>query len=255
MATCKTCKTKYYSRECPKCNNNDIQEVPIKKEKKKDNRIYTKTIQSKTTQKKSYHFNLHNNQKHANFSIRMLANIIDSIIFIPLYFLNDYISQILIAIVIILLWVKWEGQSVGKKILNIKIVNHNYNEITTKTAIIRYIGYLISMFPIFIGYSIVAFRKDRQALHDMIAKTYVIHTDKEKDEYESETIDKSLAIISPFIITTIIAILAIAEYQKNQMNKMFYGTTNQKKIKTINKKLEKQNEKIMKQFRQMFIPQ
>ncbi|MCJ7765717.1 MAG: RDD family protein [Thiovulaceae bacterium] len=46
---------------------------------------------------------------------------------------------------------------------------------TNKQAIIRYVGYIVSTIPLAIGFIMVGFRKDRRALHDLLAETVVIY--------------------------------------------------------------------------------
>lgn len=66
------------------------------------------------------------------------------------------------------------GQSIGKKIMGLKVVSAAGGAMTYKKAFIRYIGYLISEIPLFLGFIWIAFDKDKQGWHDKIAKTYVV---------------------------------------------------------------------------------
>ncbi|MDA3945921.1 MAG: RDD family protein [Helicobacteraceae bacterium] len=84
--------------------------------------------------------------------------------------------ELLIAGVTILFWKRWAGATPGKKVLGIHVVDaKTYEEINNKQAIIRYIGYIISTIPLAVGFLMVAFRKDRRALHDLLAETVVIY--------------------------------------------------------------------------------
>jgi uncharacterized RDD family membrane protein YckC len=207
MATCIKCGNNYYSKECPHCKaerwkNNLNKNIPKENQQKKEKLKNNKKEKTKNEWK---------NKKHANFLIRFLATLIDTIVIalpITLIF-NNYIGDLITGIIIISFWILWHGQTPGKKILNLKIVNENYFDIDLKTAIIRYIGYYTSILTFFIGFAIIAFRDDRKGLHDILAKTYVIHTDKEKTNYESDTADKIFAIISIFTGTSLIIILTI----------------------------------------------
>ena len=228
MATCKECGTEYLTRECFKCLNKE----------------YMKNINAthRTVNEFKSNKNIKNkNKKHANFTIRLMASLIDTIIIaIPIIiFISEGLRDIILAIITIALWILWNGQSIGKKILNIKIVDTNYNDINAMTAIIRYIGYIISIIPLFMGYAIVPFREDKRALHDLIAKTYVIHTDKENTNTESDTVDKFLAIISIFIGTSLIFTIA-SGYYLNQVSKKMIEN-NQAKTKKMIKDIEKMN--------------
>ena len=238
MATCEKCGNKYYSKECPHCkkiaweksinqnNKNENHKITIPRKKEKNN------LSSK---------------KHANFLIRLLATIIDALIIglpITLIF-NEYIADAISAIIIIALWIVWNGQTPGKKILNLKIVDANYEELDLITSIVRYIGYYINILTFFVGFAIIAFREDRRGLHDILAKTYVIHTDKEKTENENDTADKIFAIISIFSGTGIIITTALLYQQTKIHNEIIYGTNDEKIIKQKQKELREQNKKLI----------
>jgi len=228
MAICEKCGKTYLTKECLRCKNN---------------------IQ---TNNKKYLNNLEN-KKHANFLIRSLAALIDTIIIsIPITLIfNNYITDIIIGIIIISFWIFWNGQTPGKKILNLKIVNEYYFDIDLKTAIIRYIGYYLNILTLFIGFAIIAFREDKKGLHDILAKTYVIHTDKEKTNFESDTADKIFAIIS-ITTVTILILLSITMYQQTKMlNKMLYGTNNKKIIEQRQAQTIQQNKAMINEMNKM----
>jgi uncharacterized RDD family membrane protein YckC len=88
----------------------------------------------------------------------------------------ESLFELLVAVVTIFFWKRWAGATPGKKVLGIHVVDaKTYQEINNKQAIIRYIGYIISTIPFGIGFLMVAFRKDRRALHDLLAETVVIY--------------------------------------------------------------------------------
>lgn len=88
----------------------------------------------------------------------------------------ESLFELSIALVTILFWKKWAGATPGKKLLHIHVVDaKTYEEINNKQAIIRYIGYIISTIPLGFGFIMVGFRKDKRALHDMLAETVVIY--------------------------------------------------------------------------------
>lgn len=72
------------------------------------------------------------------------------------------------------LWTYWGGQTLGKKAMGIKIVKTDGSAVTLVTAILRYVGYIISAFVLLIGYIWVAFDANKQGWHDKIASTYVV---------------------------------------------------------------------------------
>jgi len=56
----------------------------------------------------------------------------------------------------------------------IVITIHTGNAITTKQAIIRYLGYLVSALPLGLGFLWIAFDQSKRGWHDMMAGTVVI---------------------------------------------------------------------------------
>ncbi|RBP51578.1 RDD family protein [Arenicella xantha] len=136
------------------------------------------------------------NLRYAGFWIRVAATVIDTIILMlvimPLMFLvyggdvlsegnmsNGFwdvmISYVLPAVAYIVLWVKIGGTP-GKRLLGLRIVNEStLQNLTWGAAIIRYIGYFVSMFLLFIGYIWVAFDKKKKGLHDYMGSSIVIY--------------------------------------------------------------------------------
>jgi len=76
----------------------------------------------------------------------------------------------------IFFWVKQNGQTLGKRFMALKVVKENGKSLDWETAVLRYIGYLISSFVLGLGFLWVAFDKKKQGWHDKIAKTKVVRT-------------------------------------------------------------------------------
>ena len=72
------------------------------------------------------------------------------------------------------LWVYWNGQTLGMKVLGIKVVKTDGSALTLSTGIIRFIGLIISFICLLIGVIWVAFDANKQGWHDKIASTYVV---------------------------------------------------------------------------------
>ena len=132
----------------------------------------------------------------AGFWIRLFATVIDNVLVIVLslpfilyhfgdlgWFFDpsrDYSSfdawyYIFTAFVVILLWVTWDGKTPGKALCGIHIVKIDNTPIGWKEAILRYIGYIVSVLTLFIGFLMIAARRDKRGLHDLIAKTKVTY--------------------------------------------------------------------------------
>ena len=66
------------------------------------------------------------------------------------------------------------GQTIGNRIMKIRVVKTDGTELTLMDAFIRYVGFVISCIAIFIGLIWVAFDPNKQGWHDKIASTYVV---------------------------------------------------------------------------------
>jgi len=87
----------------------------------------------------------------------------------------ELLFEVSVLLVTIVFWRRWRGATPGKKFLHIKIVDaKSFGEIDNKQAITRSLGYIPSTFLLFIGFFMVGFRKDKRALHDLLANTSVI---------------------------------------------------------------------------------
>lgn len=87
---------------------------------------------------------------------------------------------VILAVATMLLWVNWDGRTPGKKILKIRIVSYpEYQEFGYWTAAIRSIVSAVSAVLLFIPYIVIAImivvRDDKRGLHDLLAKTVVVH--------------------------------------------------------------------------------
>lgn len=83
-------------------------------------------------------------------------------------------SQILVPIAYTLGFWIWKSTTPGKMLFGMKIVDSDGNNLTPVKAILRYVGYVISIVPLFLGFLWVAFDKEKQGFHDKIAGTHVV---------------------------------------------------------------------------------
>jgi uncharacterized RDD family membrane protein YckC len=113
-----------------------------------------------------------------SFIIAMLIGMID------VFFGGGLLSWNLVIIVVMFLfsffyytgkWVRNSGQTLGKLLLNIRVVSADGTPLTTGKVLLRYFGYIVSGAVVSLGFIWVSFDKRRRGWHDMIAKTYVIH--------------------------------------------------------------------------------
>ncbi|WP_241657870.1 RDD family protein [Anaerobacillus alkaliphilus] len=136
--------------------------------------------------------------RYAGFWMRLWAYLLDllviasinGILITPLSAIGNFrevelaffnVEVILMAVVtflyFLLLTKKW-GQTIGKRVLGLKVISQNEHTLTWTSLIFREIvgRYILQAFLItYTLYGIVAFQKKKQGIHDLIGETYVIH--------------------------------------------------------------------------------
>lgn len=65
------------------------------------------------------------------------------------------------------------GQTVGKMVVGIRVVATDGELLTLGGAFLRYLGYYASLGPLAFGYLMAGLRKDKRALHDLLAGSRV----------------------------------------------------------------------------------
>lgn len=84
------------------------------------------------------------------------------------------VSQLLMLALTAFFWIKFAGTP-AKRFLGLRVVDAKTGKnITSAQSTLRYVGYLISSFPMFLGFFWVLLDKNNQAWHDKIAGTLVI---------------------------------------------------------------------------------
>ena len=90
----------------------------------------------------------------------------------------EIIFEISVLVVTVIFWDRWRGATPGKKLLHIKVVDaKTLDDITNKQAITRSLGYIPSTLLFCAGFLMVLFRKDKKAMHDLLADTAVVYED------------------------------------------------------------------------------
>jgi uncharacterized BrkB/YihY/UPF0761 family membrane protein len=110
------------------------------------------------------------------------------------------------------------GQTPGKMALGIKVISVDGTSVGWGKAILRYIGYIISVIVLFLGFIWIAFDSKRQGWHDKIAKTLVVHKDTQFSATEPVTFvpsdqGSSAAVILAvlvFVVLILVPIVTIA---------------------------------------------
>ena len=99
-------------------------------------------------------------------------------------FFTDYrwVSY-LISIIPLVAFIWMEGSiggTPGKLLLGLKIQNADGNLIGFPRALLRFLGKMVSVMALFVGYFMIGFSAKKQGLHDLIAGTYVVKTKERK---------------------------------------------------------------------------
>ena len=61
------------------------------------------------------------------------------------------------------------GQTIGKSLVGVRVLGTDGAPLTLGAAFLRYLAYFISLIPLGFGYLVAALRRDKRALHDLIA--------------------------------------------------------------------------------------
>ena len=143
-------------------------------------------------------------RKYAGFWIRFVASLIDGLVLgIPLFFFQMFINLLILVpvmgnqaqmntanmtvvlvngvlstVVTVAYYALMESSlkqaTLGKMVVGVKVVDENGGRLSLGRAILRYIGKFLSAI-FYIGYIMAAFTERKRALHDFIAKTYVVY--------------------------------------------------------------------------------
>ena len=91
----------------------------------------------------------------------------------------ELLFEVSVLLVTMLFWRRWRGATPGKKLVKIKIVDYKTSQdLDNKQALTRSFGYIVSTLFFLIGFIMVAFRKDKRGLHDILASTAVIYEEE-----------------------------------------------------------------------------
>jgi len=81
------------------------------------------------------------------------------------------------------------GQTPGKMLLKLRVVQPSGEPIGFGTAFLRWVGYIISSAVVLIGFVWVVFDRKKQAWHDKIAGTVVVRTEQRDAAAKTVTTD------------------------------------------------------------------
>lgn len=115
--------------------------------------------------------------EYIGFWIRLVAAVVDAIV---VSLLSFALSGLLLPLLVVLLLYYWlftglKGQTLGKMLVGIKVVDAQGNRPGLASAALREIlGKLVSAIVFFLGFLWIAWDRQKQGWHDKIAITYVV---------------------------------------------------------------------------------
>ena len=111
-----------------------------------------------------------------------------------------YLSPVLLgALYFVLCWTFAKGQTIGKRLVAIRVVKEDGRPLEIMDSILRVIGYYISSLFFSLGFIWVLFDAKKQGWHDKIAHTLVVKTDQKPKKAIAWAI-VSLSLISTIIV-------------------------------------------------------
>lgn len=92
-------------------------------------------------------------------------------------FWDFVIEYIVPAVAVIAFWRRY-GATPGKMAIGAKIVDAKTGERpSTARLVVRYLAYLVSALPVFLGFLWIGISRRKQGFHDKIARTMVVNDD------------------------------------------------------------------------------
>jgi len=128
--------------------------------------------------------------------------------FIAMYMQRDYVAEttnslihfVVVGILVITFWI-YRSATPGKILLSMKIVDEKTGKAPTNTQLIkRYLGYIVSGVPLFLGFFWIIFDKKKQGWHDKLADTVVVYTKNLNSKEEKERRFKRQTYIAIIIL-------------------------------------------------------
>jgi uncharacterized RDD family membrane protein YckC len=68
----------------------------------------------------------------------------------------------------------WGGQTPGKMLMRLRVVTYKQVELSLLRSLARSLSYFLSSLFLGVGFLMAALNRDKRALHDFIAQTYVV---------------------------------------------------------------------------------
>ena len=132
------------------------------------------------------------NNHYAEFWKRVVATVIDTLVFLPLVgyvgresTVDPHVLSTMVILAVffaILTWLFYAGMessssqaTIGKMLMGIKVTDMDGKRITFGRASGRFFGKVLSKLILYIGFIMAAFTEKKQGLHDILAETLVLN--------------------------------------------------------------------------------
>jgi uncharacterized RDD family membrane protein YckC len=131
----------------------------------------------------------------AGFWIRFVANVIDSMVFLVVEFVLGVAAglvwggeivdlalfkatmtgfMLVFGVAYFAVLHAVSGQTVGKMLVRVRVTALDGGALTFGVALLRALAWLLSLLPLGLGFIVAGCRRDKRALHDLIAETRVV---------------------------------------------------------------------------------
>lgn len=88
------------------------------------------------------------------------------------------VNDILPMLLVVFFWVRYRATP-GKQLMDCEVVDAStHDNLRPGQALIRYLGYFVSLLPLGLGFLWIIWDKKRRGFHDLLAHTVVLHTDR-----------------------------------------------------------------------------
>lgn len=111
--------------------------------------------------------------KKAGFWQRFFALVIDHLLFVLLIW-APFTIPVFFVIYETLLISQWNGQTIGKKIMGLKVISTNGGQVDWVKAFVRALSRYLSGLLLGLGYLWMLWDDKSQTWHDKLADTYVV---------------------------------------------------------------------------------
>lgn len=98
-----------------------------------------------------------------------------------------------------------KGATLGKRAVNIRVVDMQGNRISKGKAFARWVSHALSYITLYVGFLMQPFTAKKQALHDMVSGTVVVKTEGKSS---GATVAIVIAVFAFFVMIAVVGILA-----------------------------------------------